>query len=229
MGLVSNIAWGFNAFLRAAKHVKDSDGVAKLKSRVEATYKKIQSHVLKLLSDSCKKLVADAVAAEADARATMTSKVPALFGAVGHVVAVGEETLPGHVVAVADSPDALRLKECMAAMYSYSDVPMDAVAILKQLAVGASEAACVVLALDDAVLGTLKLVDHPSIDHLNKTFCELAVLQNCLRPLKDRESRQALAMQAQMLVSKRLKAPNKLGDGVQKLLDRSLSSKKGDA
>ena len=65
------------------------------------------------------------------------------------------------------------------------DASRDAVAILDQLGQNAA-------ALDD-----IKHINPDDMQDLDKTFVELAVMQNTLRPLEAKESRQALALQAQ--------------------------------
>ena len=122
------------------------------------------------------------------------------------------EIKPEDVMAVIGSDEAEQFKKAMGDILMLVDASRDAVAILDQLGQNAA-------ALDD-----IKHINPDDMQDLDKTFVELAVMQNTLRPLKAKESRQALALQAQLLISRKVKPPMKINEGIAKLLDRALSA-----
>ena len=208
--LITAIREAFLKFTRAARQVKQDEDARLLVGRVDATLLLVQKQVMKLLYQACPKLVEDATTAEVAVKVLCLSKVPALFDGSSALKVL--EIKPEDVMAVIGSAEAEQFKKAMGDILMLVDASRDAVAILDQLGQNAA-------ALDD-----IKHINPDDMQDLDKTFVELAVMQNTLRPLKAKESRQALALQAQLLISRKIKPPMEINEGIAKLLDRALSA-----
>ena len=208
--LITGLRVAFLKLTNVAQQVKPETDANALIARVDATLKGVQTQVMLLLKQACPALIEECVASEVAVKVLCLWKVPALFD--GSAALKVFDIKPEDVMSVISSAEAGRFKKAMGDLFALAEVSTAAVTSLDQLGQNAS-------ALDD--IAHIRTADMTDMD---KTFVELAVMQNTLRPLEGKESRQALALQAQLLISKKVKPPMKINEGIAKLLDRALSA-----
>ena len=122
----------------------------------------------------------------------------------------------GVIMAVVESDDAAALKDCMKLIFQRESLPNDMMPSLASLVSSPHSKVVPKVALE-----ALAADDFVGCRHC---FAQLGVAQAALRELRPKESRQAILLQAQVLVAKHVVAPRRLSPYLEKLLDGSSSS-----
>ena len=186
--LLVGLQGDFEKFLLTAKKVRPASAEF-FEGAVKLTFTQVQKATVAASAKLVAHHVSETVAAQKVIHTQMASQLPALY-----VDPLCKENVNGlngkDILQVVDSEAARNFKAHMVAiMHAEQNLPL----IGKALA-----------PLGNLCTEELALLSKEQLASPNATYCELAVMQNARRALGKGESRQSLAFQVQLLITKRL-------------------------